>query len=85
MIMKVCDHCKGDGFWRRLTKDVRPEQNCANATVIFADGGRYPAMYAPISERPASYEFPCVKCSQTGEINWTRGKSLTPTKRSVPY
>jgi hypothetical protein len=76
MLMKVCTHCQGDGFWRRLVKDVHPQQNIANAIAIYADGSRASAMYQ--CGLPVSYEFPCFKCSSTGEIQWTRGKSIHP-------
>lgn len=84
MLMKVCPHCKGDGFWRRQAKDTSPFQNMAHATMIYADGSRWPAM-ALNGEMPrgspVTYEFPCFKCSSTGEIQWARGKSVTPIVR----
>lgn len=79
MLMKVCPHCKGDGFWRRSVAETHPQQNIYRATAIYADGARFPG-YAmrPNYERPITYEFPCFKCSSTGELQWTRGKSVTP-------
>ena len=79
MHMKICDHCKGDGFWRRAVKDTHPQQNVFRATAIYADGARLPAQLTrPTYEQPITYEFPCFKCSETGEIQWTRGKSIPP-------
>ena len=81
MLISVCKTCKGDGFWRQKAERVHPMQNAAYATKILSDGTRIPAVYRLSwysSVHVVEYEFPCFKCRGVGEIQWSRGRSLTP-------
>lgn len=81
MLMKVCPTCKGDGFWRVRKEDAYPEMNVAGARLIrkpmaASQHGSLHDYYVSIT----GYEFDCRTCQKTGEIQWNRGKSLTPLK-----
>lgn len=77
MLLKVCPNCKGDGFWRQAVEETHPQQNVYQATAIYADGSRLPAHFRS-GARPITYEFSCLRCNKSGEIQWKRGKSMTP-------
>lgn len=68
-----CLQCNGDGFWRLPVEDIDDRYDLTIATMIYADGKRWPAMSEePIekvpSGNPVAYEFPCFKCRGLGEI-----------------
>lgn len=79
-VIKVCDCCKGDGFYRCARNDVHPLTNIAYAVAIYANGHRFPAVGSVIHplDEPTFYEFVCNQCSGRGDIQWTRGRSLPP-------
>lgn len=80
-VIKVCSHCKGDGFWRQRYADVHPMQNVAMATAIWDDGYKVPVVYqhgVRPGQRPSMYEFKCIRCDGAGEFVWKRGMSLVP-------
>lgn len=79
--IKVCDRCKGDGFTRSSPADLHPFTNIANATLVYADGGRMPFACSTPDQRIRQryeYEFKCGHCNASGEIMWRRGVSLVP-------
>lgn len=83
MLIKVCPQCKGDGFWHLPINEIDDRYDIAEATMIYPDGKRWPAMsegpveHVPKGD-PVAYEFVCVKCRGLGELEWRRGKSATP-------
>lgn len=80
-VIKVCEKCKGAGFWRQEYRTVHPYQNVAHATAIYADGSKVEAClrYAcrPLEE-PQTLEFKCIFCNGSGEYMYRRGMSLVP-------
>jgi len=78
MHTKVCPNCNGDGFYRLRRDQMHPLMNVAYARPI-----RQPvnATSDPLVDEFRSivgWEFKCRPCRETGWINWTRGKSLSP-------
>lgn len=69
-----CPQCKGKGFWRLPVEDIDDRYDLALATMIYADGKRWPGMSeGPIwrvpTGDPVTYEFPCFRCRGLGEID----------------
>ncbi|RWD81331.1 hypothetical protein [Mesorhizobium sp.] len=54
MLIKVCPKCEGDGFLRVPVGYIDDRHDIAHATMIYADGTRWPAM----SERPMEHVPP---------------------------
>ncbi|PWE56741.1 hypothetical protein DEM27_10280 [Metarhizobium album] len=79
-IIKVCSYCKGAGFLRVKREDVPPQMNIARAIVIRANGQKEPAITSgyQADNRIVELEFKCNRCRETGEVMWTRGKSISP-------
>jgi RecJ-like exonuclease len=81
MIIKVCPNCKGDGFYRLMRHQIDPLTNVHGARPIRkpmkqTHHGELHDYYVSI----IGYEFDCRRCRKTGELTWTRGKSLVPSK-----
>jgi hypothetical protein len=78
MKMCVCPTCKGDGFYRIAKADAHPWLNVATAKVICRpvqpSGDTLLDYYRSIT----AYEYNCLRCRGTGELAWTRGRSLIP-------
>ena len=79
MIFKICQTCKGDGFYRIAKKDAYPELNIAPARLIRRPGPSSGDALLDYYDSIVAYEYDCMRCRGAGEIRWSRGKSLMPT------
>jgi len=76
MKIQVCKRCKGDGFYRWRTENMDPCSNIAGGRPI-VETIQWGNAVGP---KVVAYEFQCRDCKGTGEIQWNRGRSLTPVQ-----
>lgn len=81
--MKACPHCKGDGLVYVPDSQVHPMTNIANRRFRTSKGktGTWYNTCSIICDigETVEWEFACYACSGRGIVEWTRGRSLTPT------